>query len=148
MERKSQNTLPDIERTIVMDAPIEKVWKAISTSEGLASWIMPNNFKLEMDYEFNFWSKPKNDWDGTVYCKITEINPPTRLAFTWCGNNLEQYVSFDLIEVEKEKTELKLIHAGWTEENKELRDIMYFGWGYLTEDLSKKMGDKSGGYLS
>lgn len=54
-----------------------------------------------MGYEFTFHSKPQNGWDGIVHCKVTEINPPKRLAFTWCGNNLEQYVSFELIELEK-----------------------------------------------
>ena len=73
---------------------------------------------------------------------------PKRLAFTWCGGNLEQYVSFDLEEQDKEKTHFTLIHSGWSEENAMIRNIMYDGWGYILEDLSKKMGDKNGGYLS
>lgn len=145
---KTDNMLPDIQRSIIMDAPIQKVWNAISTSEGLASWLMPNNFKLEMGYEFTFTSKPQNGWDGIVHCKVTEIELPRRLAFNWCGNILEQYVSFDLLELEENKTEFTLVHSGWTEENKALRDIMYFGWGYLSEDLSKKMGEKNARYLS
>jgi uncharacterized protein YndB with AHSA1/START domain len=148
MQKKTQTMLPDIQRTIVIDAQIQKVWNAISSSEGLASWLMPNDFKLEMGYEFTFQSKPQNGWDGIVHCKVTEINAPKRLAFTWCGNNLEQYVSFELIELEKNKTQLTLVHSGWSEENKMLRDIMYDGWGYLTEGLNKKIGEKSGGYLS
>lgn len=40
------------------------------------------------------------------------------------------------------------MHSGWSEENKMLRDIMYDGWGYLTEGLNKKIGEKSGRYLS
>lgn len=148
MEQKTQNTLPDIERTIIMDAPIEKVWKAISTSEGLASWLMPNNFKLEMGYEFTFQSEPKNGWDGIVHCKVTEITPPTRLGFTWCGNNMEQYVSFELVKLEAKKTQFTLVHSGWTEKNAIIRNIMYEGWGHITEDLRQKLGDKNGRYLS
>jgi uncharacterized protein YndB with AHSA1/START domain len=131
-----------------MDAPIEKVWKAISTSKGLASWLMPNDFKLEMGHEFTFQSEPKNGWDGIVHCKVTEINPPTRLAFTWCGNNMDQYVSFELLEIGKDKTQFTLVHAGWTEEHKMIREIMYDGWGYITEDLRKKLGDTNARYLS
>lgn len=148
MKGKTQNTLPDIERTVTMDASIPKVWKAISTSEGLASWLMPNNFKLEMGYEFTFQSQPKRGWDGVVHCKVTEIILLERLGFTWCGGGLEQYVSFDLVKLEENKTQLILVHSGWTEENKMLRDVMYDGWGYITEGLSKKIGDKNGGYLS
>lgn len=148
MNKDKQGMLPDIVRTIVMNAPMQRVWNAISTSEGLASWLMPNDFKLEMDYEFTFRGKPKGNWDGIVHCKVTEINPPDRLAFTWGGNNLEQYVSFDLIELEKGKTELTLIHSGWSEEFAILREVMYDGWGYLTEGLRNKLGDENDRYLS
>ncbi len=148
MKEKVQSTLPDIQRTVTMEASIKKVWNAISTSEGLASWLMPNNFKLEMGYEFTFQSQPKGEWDGIVHCKVTEIIPLERIGFTWCGGGLEQYVSFDLVKLEENKTQLILVHSGWTEENKMLREVMYDGWGYITEGLSKKMGDKNGGYLS
>jgi len=60
-----------------MDAPIEKVWNAISTSDTLASWLMPNNFKLEMGYEFTFRSVPQNGLDGIVHCKVMEIVAPS-----------------------------------------------------------------------
>jgi len=148
MKEKIQSSLPDIQRSILIDAPIQKVWNAISTTEGLALWLMPNDFKLKMDYEFTFISEPKRGWNGIINCKVTEITPPTRLAFTWCGNSLEQYVSFELEEVEQDKTSFLLTHSGWTEENKMIRDIMYEGWGHLAEDLSNKIGEKNAKYLS
>ncbi|MCC5928868.1 MAG: SRPBCC domain-containing protein [Cyclobacteriaceae bacterium] len=37
--------------------PPEKVWKTISNSEALASWLMPNNFKLEVGHRFYFQKK-------------------------------------------------------------------------------------------
>ncbi|MGE5632429.1 MAG: SRPBCC family protein, partial [Caulobacteraceae bacterium] len=104
MNEKIKGMLPDIERTITIDASIQKVWAAIATPEGLASWLMQNTFKPEMGYEFTFQAKPMGDWNGVVHCKVMELNPPKRLGFTWCGNNMEQYVSFELIELEEEKT--------------------------------------------
>lgn len=148
MKERSQNTVPDIQRTIIIDAPVQKVWHAITTSEGLAAWLMPNDFQPVVGHEFTFRSEPKNGWDGIVHCKVTELNPPKRLGFTWCGNNMEQYVSFDLVELSKDQTQFTLVHAGWSEENAMIRDIMYEGWGYIMEDLRKKIGDKNGGYLS
>ncbi|MFZ5967540.1 MAG: SRPBCC family protein [Bacillota bacterium] len=147
MKEKTQGMLPDIRRTLVMDAPIEKVWNAIATSEGLAVWLMPNDFQPVMGHEFTFRSEPRGDWDGIVHCKVTELDPPKRLAFTWCGNHMEQYVSFELKELGG-KTEFTLVHAGWSEEHAALREVMYDGWGYLTEGLRDKLGDKNGGYLS
>lgn len=147
MKEGMHGKLPDIERTIIMDAPIQKVWKAIATSEGLAVWFMPNDFQPVIGHEFTFISQPKGEWDGIVHCKVMELDPPNRLGFTWCGNNMEQYVSFELKELEG-KTQFKLVHAGWSEEHTIIRDTMYDGWGYILEGLHKKLGDKNGGYLS
>lgn len=36
--------LPEICKTIVLNAPIEKVWKAVSTAEGIAGWWMNSHF--------------------------------------------------------------------------------------------------------
>jgi uncharacterized protein YndB with AHSA1/START domain len=148
LEEKTQGRLPDIQRTVTMEAPIQKVWKAVATSEGLASWLMPNTFQPVPGCEFTFQSQPRGDWDGVVQCKVMEFIPPKRLGFTWCGNNMEQYVSFELEELEENRTQFTLVHAGWSEEHAGIREIMYHGWGYITEDLQKKMGDKNGGYVS
>jgi uncharacterized protein YndB with AHSA1/START domain len=140
--------LPDIERSIIIDAPIQKIWEAVSTSEGLASWLMPNDFQPVLGCEFIFRSEPKNGWDGVVHCKVMELNPPERIGFTWTGNNMDQYVSFELVPLEKNTTQFLLVHSGWKEEHAVIRGIMDEGWGYISEDLRKKMGEKNGGYLS
>jgi uncharacterized protein YndB with AHSA1/START domain len=148
LNEKEQGMLPDIERTVIMDAPIHRVWRAIATSEGLSAWLMKNNFQPELGFEFTFQAKPMKDWDGVVHCKVMELNAPNSIGFTWCGNNMEQYVAFKLVELDKDKTQFTLVHSGWTEEHAMIREIMYDGWGYITEDLRKKMGDENGGYKS
>nr|WP_275297755.1 SRPBCC domain-containing protein [Clostridium sp. YIM B02551] len=147
MVKKSSKKLPDIVRSVVIEADINKVWDAIATKEGLEAWLMPNNFKPILGYEFTFKSQPKGDWDGICHCIVKELNPPYKLGFTWSGNNLDQYVSFELKEID-DKTEFTLVHSGWSEENMQLREIMYDGWGYLSEGLKRKMGDNNGKYLS
>ncbi|MDF2541587.1 MAG: polyketide cyclase [Herbinix sp.] len=148
MEEKIKDMLPDIHRILTMDAPIQKVWDAVSTTEGLASWLMPNNFQLELGYEFTFQAKPMGNWDGVVRCKVMELDPPHKLGFTWHGNQMELYVSFELNKMEDEKTEFILIHSGWKAEQAMFREKMYEGWGHLTEGLQTKLGDQSDGYLS
>jgi uncharacterized protein YndB with AHSA1/START domain len=144
---KSERKLPDIVRTIMMDAPINKVWNAVATQEGLAAWLMPNDFKPVLGHKFTFVSQPKRDWDGIVHCEVKELSPPNRLGFSWEGSNLNQYVYFELREV-SEQTEFTLVHAGWSEEHMELREVMYHGWGYITEGLREKIGERNGRYLS
>jgi uncharacterized protein YndB with AHSA1/START domain len=87
------------------------------------------------------------DWDGTVYCEVKELQPPSKLGFTWCGNNLEQYVSFELKDLNG-KTEFTLVHSGWSAEYAELREVMYDGWGYIIEGFKGKLGEKNGGLLN
>ncbi len=148
MKNRTEDMLPDIERSMIMEASIQKVWNAIATSEGLASWLMPNDFQPVLGCEFTFQSEPKHGWDGVVHCKVMELIPPERIGFTWVGNNMDQYVSFELVPLEKNATQFILVHSGWKSEHAMIREIMYEGWGYITEDLRKKMGDENDGYLS
>jgi uncharacterized protein YndB with AHSA1/START domain len=48
----SQETLQDIRQTMVYNAPIQKVWDAVATSEGLAAWFMPNDLQPIEGHEF------------------------------------------------------------------------------------------------
>lgn len=133
------NTLEDIKQTVVFDAPIDKVWNAVSTSEGIAKWFMPNDFQPELGYEFHLQSP-----FGPSPCKVTELDPPTKLSFTW--DNDGWFVSFILKEVDA-KTEFTLIHGGWKspddiigkagEKGSVIRDRMNHGWTGIIEKLGK-----------
>ena len=105
-----ENKLEDIVQTIVLKAPIQKVWDRVSTSEGIASWFMPNDFKLEEDYEFHIQSP-----FGPSPCKVTEVDPPYRLSFNWDKDGW--FVTFDLKELDEGQTQFTLIHGGWKEQS-------------------------------
>ncbi|WEG12175.1 SRPBCC domain-containing protein [Pullulanibacillus sp. KACC 23026] len=137
-----QELLPPITKNIVLNAPIEKVWKAVATSEGLESWWMPNTFEPVLGYEFVLHAGEYGDSP----CKVTEIDPPYRLSFTW-GNDWE--LTFELKKLAPEKTEFTLIHSGWDSEkvtefdqpHSAIRNHMSTGWDRLVQDkLSKIIG--------
>jgi uncharacterized protein YndB with AHSA1/START domain len=138
MENNTQ-TLPDIKQTVVFNAPIEKVWETVSTSEGIASWFMPNDFLPEIGYEFHLQSP-----FGPSPCKVTELDPPNKLSFIWDTDGW--FVSFILKELDG-KTEFTLIHGGWKEANainpkanapaSAIRDNMSQGWIGIIEKLGK-----------
>ncbi|CAH0347250.1 SRPBCC domain-containing protein [Bacillus sp. CECT 9360] len=133
------NTLEDIKQTVVFDAPINKVWDAVSTSESIASWFMPNDFEPVLGQEFHLQSP-----FGPSLCKVTELNPPNKLSFTWDQDGW--FVSFILKEVDG-KTEFTLIHGGWKspdniigkagEKSSVIRDRMDHGWIKIIESLGK-----------
>ena len=45
MQKNHEHTLPDIKQTIVLEAPIQKVWEKVSTAEGISAWFMQNDFE-------------------------------------------------------------------------------------------------------
>jgi len=100
-----------IERTY--NAPIEKVWKAITDKDQMKQWYFDiAEFKPEPGFEFQFEAKN----EGVTYlhlCKITEVITGKKLSYSWRYNGYEgnSVVTFELFE-EGDKTRLKLTHEG------------------------------------
>lgn len=100
-----------IERTI--DAPVEKVWQAITDKDVMKQWYFNvPAFKPEIGCEFTF----EGGKDGRIYthvCTITEVVPFQKLTHTWTYKGYEgvSYVSFELTS-EGDKTRVKLTHSG------------------------------------
>lgn len=94
--------------------PIEQVWQAISTSEALAEWLMPNDFKLQVGHEFAFRTKPQPGFDGLVKCKVIRFEVPTRLEYTWQGGPMKKptLVCYELQEMQN-GTKLTFRHSGF-----------------------------------
>lgn len=132
----SQNTLPDIRQTLTLNAPIQKVWDAVATANGIAAWFMPNNFQPIEGYEFQLNAGPFGDSP----CKVTELDPPNRLSFTW---GKDWTLTFELIE-QGDKTEFTLIHSGWDADkvtefgqpHTAIRDNMAGGWNGMQKKLA------------
>ncbi|WP_110928942.1 SRPBCC family protein [Bacillus massiliglaciei] len=107
MERP--NALPDIRKIVILEAPINEVWKLISTSEGIASWWMANTFQPVLGEEFILHAGPFGDSP----CKLTDLNPPTRVGFNW---GKDWNLTFQLRPADETRTEFTLIHSGWDPE--------------------------------
>ncbi|EHQ61644.1 hypothetical protein PDENDC454_14157 [Paenibacillus dendritiformis C454] len=130
METNNKNTVPDIRQTVVLNAPIQKVWDVVSTAEGIASWFMENDFEPKEGHEFHIQSP-----FGPSPCKVIEIEAPHRLSFAWDTDGW--IVTFLLTEM-GDKTEFTLIHDGWkaadaiigkaNETSAVIRDRMNQGW--------------------
>ncbi len=135
-----ENTLQDIKKTIILEAPIQKVWDTVSTPEGIASWFMPNDFQPKVGHEFHVQSP-----FGPSPCKVMELDAPHRLSFSWDTDGW--FISFILKELDG-KTEFTLIHGGWkepetilpkpNEKSSVIRDRMNHGWEQIVNQNLKK----------
>jgi uncharacterized protein YndB with AHSA1/START domain len=101
-----------IERTF--NAPVEKIWKAITDKNEMKKWYFTlDEFKPVVGFEFSF---PGQGQKGEKYihlCKVTEVIPMKKLSYSWTYKDYPGYsvVSFELFE-EGKQTRVKLTHAG------------------------------------
>jgi len=111
-EHLGQKTEPFIIERL-FDAPVEKVWQAISNRDQMKHWYFDvEAFRAEEGVEFDF----SVNCHGENYrhlCRVVEVIPQKRLAYTWRyeGHSGDSLVSFDLL-AEGAKTRLKLTHIG------------------------------------
>ncbi len=140
MQGNAQATLPDIRKTAVLNAPVQKVWEAVATSEGIAAWYMQNDFKPQVGHEFHLQTP-----FGATPCKVLEVDPPRRLSFTW--DDFGWRVSFELKELDG-RTEFTLVHSGWGapddiiprsgQTHAAIHDVMNNGWEPIVNDNLRK----------
>jgi uncharacterized protein YndB with AHSA1/START domain len=138
---KNKGTLPDIRQTIDIKANRGKVWNAITKSEDLSKWFMPNDIKPVLGDIFTLHT----DF-GAILCKVTKIIPRTMLSFSWGDFGWEVY--FEL-EDHHDKTMFTVIHSGWGEPDTNMPNMpekqsviwnrMNGGWLHLIEGLRRQV---------
>lgn len=69
-----------VEKTLEFDASIEQVWRAISEPSELSQW-----FGDEADFEAVAGAEGAMIWreHGSFALKVEEVEPPTRLVWSW-----------------------------------------------------------------
>src|SRR4051794_40283596 len=97
-----------IERTF--NAPVEKVWKAISDKDHMKEWYFDlPEFRAEPGFEFSFTGGPDDGEKYLHFCKVTSAIPNKKLSYTWRfdGYPGDSEVTFELFP-DGEKTTLRL----------------------------------------
>ena len=101
-----------VERTF--DAPIERVWDAISNNDSLKQWYFKlPEFRPEVGFEFEFKGAPPGSEPFLHKCKITEVIPGQKLAYSWRYEGWKgiSTVAWELFS-EGSRTKLRLTHSG------------------------------------
>jgi len=97
----------------VFDAPVPKIWKALTENEQLKQWYFQlEDFKAEVGFAFQFTGGP-DDRQYLHLCKVTEVIPNQKLTYSWRydGYPGDSFVTFELFP-EGDKTRLVLTHTG------------------------------------
>ena len=98
----------------VYNAPIEKVWKAITDKNEMKKWYFDlAEFKAEPGFEFQFYGEGKEGDKYLHLCKVMEVIPGKKISYTWRYDKFEgnSLVIFELFK-EENKTKVRLTHKG------------------------------------
>jgi len=121
----------------VYDAPVEKVWKALTDKNDMKKWYFDiAEFEPVIGFEFTFTGRnEKNDKTYIHLCRIEEVVVNRKLSYSWRyeGHEGISRVTFELNQ-ENGKTRLKLIHEGietFPDSPDFAKSNFEGGWSYL-----------------
>ena len=112
----------------------EKVWRALTDPVLLAEWLLPViDLKLEPGAAFAFKTQPYPGWDGTVNCRLLEIEVQRKLSYSWVVGDvagdffLDTVVTFTLTPTAS-GTRLSLVQSGFKPDQKKNFGGARYGW--------------------
>jgi uncharacterized protein YndB with AHSA1/START domain len=115
--------------------PPEKVWRALTDPALLAEWLLPVvGLRLEPGAAFTLKTQPFPDWDGTVNCRLVEIEPNRKLSYTWTVPFLDTVVTFTLTPTVS-GTRLLLVQSGFKPAQKQEFGGSRYGWKMMGTKL-------------
>jgi len=130
----TDRTAPSQIATIAFDVELPhapaKVWRALTDPALLAEWLLPViGLTLEPGAAFTFKTQPYPGWDGTVHCRMLEIEAHRKLSYTWVVGDMEldTVVTFTLTP-SASGTRLSIVQSGFKPDQKQASGGARYGW--------------------
>ncbi len=116
--------------------PPPKLWRALTTPELMAQWLMPNDFEPVVGHRFTFHSRPiaQTGFSGRIACQVLELVPQKRLPISWGDPEHPEGMATTVtwtLQPEGKGTRLFLEHAGFDPDDPTqqlARKFMNGGW--------------------
>lgn len=127
------------------DATPAELWDLIATRDGLAAWLMPNDFQPVVGHRFTFTDTPRPPlYDGVVGCTVLVLEPMERLQLSWVGGPIDTVVTFTLTELAPGRVRLELEHTGFSGLRAAfVRAVLGLGWrSLLRRELPRTIADR------
>jgi uncharacterized protein YndB with AHSA1/START domain len=143
-KEKQQAEKIDIEKNIVIDASPEVVFRAITDQVELTNWFPDQAIlepKLGGKVKFSFYKdkeREHREFDFFPEGTIIEFIQNKKVSYTWQEPNTPDFprtvVTWELEEIENNKTRVKLLHTGFESGKLFKHDE---GWSYFLYQLQK-----------
>jgi uncharacterized protein YndB with AHSA1/START domain len=130
-----------------LEHPPERVWRALTDPELISQWLLPVAAGLDLatDAAFTLKAPPQPGWDGTVDCRIVEIEAGRKLSYTWVVGErdsdffLDTVVTFTLTP-KGSGTLLSLVQSGFNPDQKQNFGGARYGWKLMGGKLVDLLG--------
>lgn len=111
--------------------PPERVWRALTQPHLMAEWLMRTDFEPRLDHDFKFSA----EW-GAVECKVLEIEPERRLAYSWGDGVLDTVVTWTLTPT-KTGAHLRMEQTGFRRDQPRYLMGATAGWPRFFDNLEQ-----------
>lgn len=132
----------------------ETIWKALTSGELIARWLMPpTGFSPVEGARFTFQTTAAGAWDGVIHCQVLQVMPNERFAYAWKGGHadnvgygslLDTVVTWVLTKAEN-GTRVRLVHSGFVlPKNETAYNNMSNGWKKVVRNLDAVVTEEQG----
>jgi uncharacterized protein YndB with AHSA1/START domain len=138
VDRTARGQSDTIELELELAHPPRKVWRALTEPELLAEWLLPAvGFRPETGAAFVLRAPAFADWDGTVSCRILEIDEHRKLSYGWVVGDMEidTVVTFTLTPA-GEGTRLSVVQSGFKPSQRQAFGGARYGWNMMGGKLA------------
>jgi uncharacterized protein YndB with AHSA1/START domain len=119
-----------------MPHPPEKIWRALTQSSLMEEWLMKNDFQPVVGHRFNFRSTPVPNWNGIIDSEVLEVEPHSRLAYSWGSMGLKSVVVWTLTPT-KGGTHVRMEQSGFASEETSYYKGANYGWQKFIGNLEQ-----------
>ena len=127
-DKTAPSQLESLSFEFELQHPPAKVWRALTEPELMSQWLLPViGFELAPGKAFTLQTQAYPGWDGTVNCRLVEIEPQRKLAYTWTVPFLDTVVTFTLVPTDS-GTRLSVVQSGFKPDQKQEFGGSRYGW--------------------
>ena len=134
-------TVPEIRTVVIeriLDAPPEKIWRALTEPHLLEEWLMKTDFKPVEGQRFTLSNEPKPDTKVTVEGEVLKVEPNKTLSYSWQAYGLDSVVTFTLTPTPN-GTHLRMEQSGFRPDQSAAFYGARAGWTQFLEALEETL---------
>lgn len=133
----NSGTLAPIRESIVIDRPIDTVWRRMTDEASVPLWLGCLRYRKEIGALFYMQQDQAkaraDDINGATHCEIMALDAPNLFKFSWFLPDFPKtFVSFRLEADGAQRTRVGFTHEGWdqfpADAVKMIYDALSSGW--------------------